>query len=57
MSNGELQELLDFAVAVAREAGEITLRYFRREFETRQPTINLLNTSSRRSRKPSHSTC
>jgi len=35
MSNGELQELLDFAVAVAREAGEITLRYFRREFETR----------------------
>src|SRR5919112_1543334 len=30
-----LQELLDFSVAAAREAGEITLRYFRREFETR----------------------
>ncbi|HEX3560592.1 MAG TPA: histidinol-phosphatase [Pyrinomonadaceae bacterium] len=34
-SNGELQELLDFGVRLAREAGEITLRYFRREFETR----------------------
>jgi histidinol phosphatase-like enzyme (inositol monophosphatase family) len=35
VSNGELQGLLDFAVALAREAGEITLRYFRKEFETR----------------------
>jgi histidinol-phosphatase len=35
MSNGELQGLLHFAVSLAREAGEITLRYFRREFETR----------------------
>jgi histidinol phosphatase-like enzyme (inositol monophosphatase family) len=35
MSGGELQRLLDFAVSLAREAGEITLRYFRREFETR----------------------
>ena len=31
----ELKELLDFAVGAAREAGEITLRYFRRTFETR----------------------
>ncbi|HEX7955925.1 MAG TPA: histidinol-phosphatase, partial [Pyrinomonadaceae bacterium] len=31
----ELRELLDFAVGAAREAGEITLRYFRRKFETR----------------------
>ena len=36
MSDGELQSLLDFAVSLAREAGEITLRYFRKEFETRQ---------------------
>jgi histidinol phosphatase-like enzyme (inositol monophosphatase family) len=35
MSEGELQSLLDFAVSLAREAGEITLRYFRKEFETR----------------------
>jgi histidinol phosphatase-like enzyme (inositol monophosphatase family) len=35
MSGGELQSLLDFAVSLAREAGEITLRYFRKEFETR----------------------
>ncbi|MDQ3917143.1 MAG: inositol monophosphatase family protein [Acidobacteriota bacterium] len=35
MSGGELQKLLDFAVALAQGAGEITLRYFRREFETR----------------------
>jgi len=35
MSNGELQDLLDFGVRLAREAGEITLRYFRKEFETR----------------------
>lgn len=27
---GELRELMDFAAAIAREAGEITLRYFRR---------------------------
>src|ERR1041385_3386362 len=35
MSGGELQSLRDFAVSLARGAGEITLRYFRREFETR----------------------
>src|SRR5829696_8371255 len=35
MSEGGLQELLDFSVSAAREAGEITLRYFRREVETR----------------------
>jgi histidinol-phosphatase len=35
MSDGEMNELLDFSVSLAREAGEITLRYFRREFETR----------------------
>ena len=35
MSDGGLQELLDFAVEAAREAGEITLKYFRRKFETR----------------------
>lgn len=35
MSGGELQKLLDFAVSLAQGAGEITLRYFRREFETR----------------------
>jgi histidinol phosphatase-like enzyme (inositol monophosphatase family) len=34
-SEGELPKLLDFAASLAREAGEITLRYFRREFETR----------------------
>ena len=32
--SGELHELLDFGVGLAREAGEITLRYFRKEFET-----------------------
>jgi histidinol-phosphatase len=35
MSQRELKELLDFSVSAAREAGEITLRYFRREVETR----------------------
>ena len=35
MSAGELKEVLDFAVEAAREAGEITLRYFRKSFETR----------------------
>ena len=35
MSDGELRELLDFGVPAAREAGEITLGYFRRKFETR----------------------
>ena len=34
MSESELKELLDFGVAAAREAGEITLRYFKRKFET-----------------------
>jgi histidinol phosphatase-like enzyme (inositol monophosphatase family) len=35
MSDGGLKELLDFSVDAAREAGEITLKYFRRKFETR----------------------
>ena len=35
MSARELKELLDFSVSAARAAGEITLRYFRRKFETR----------------------
>ena len=35
MSAEELKEVLDFAVEAAREAGEITLRYFRKSFETR----------------------
>src|SRR5205085_2265508 len=35
MSDGEMRELLDFGVNAAREAGEITLSYFRRKFETR----------------------
>jgi histidinol-phosphatase len=35
MSDDGLRELLDFSVSAAREAGEITLRYFRRKFETR----------------------
>jgi histidinol phosphatase-like enzyme (inositol monophosphatase family) len=34
MSESELKELLDFGVAAAREAGEITLGYFKRKFET-----------------------
>jgi len=35
MSEPELKELLDFSVSAARGAGEITLKYFRREVETR----------------------
>ncbi len=35
MNAEELKEVLDFAVESAREAGEITLRYFRKSFETR----------------------
>ena len=35
MSERELKELLDFGVSAAREAGEVTLRYFKRKFETR----------------------
>ncbi len=35
MGEGELRGLLDFGVELAREAGEITLRYFRKEFETK----------------------
>jgi histidinol phosphatase-like enzyme (inositol monophosphatase family) len=35
MSERELKELLDFGVSAAREAGEITLRYFKKEFRTR----------------------
>jgi histidinol phosphatase-like enzyme (inositol monophosphatase family) len=35
MKAGELKEVLNFAVEAAREAGEITLRYFRKSFETR----------------------
>ena len=32
MSEGGLKELLDFSVSAGREAGEITLKYFRRKF-------------------------
>jgi histidinol phosphatase-like enzyme (inositol monophosphatase family) len=35
MSERELKELLDFGVSAALAAGEITLRYFRKKFETR----------------------
>ena len=35
MSEQELRELLDFGVELAREAGDITLRYFRQKVETR----------------------
>ncbi len=35
MSDAGLRELLDFSVSAAREAGEITLKYFRQKFETR----------------------
>jgi histidinol phosphatase-like enzyme (inositol monophosphatase family) len=35
MSEAVLKELLDFGVEAAREAGEITLRYFQRKVETR----------------------
>jgi histidinol phosphatase-like enzyme (inositol monophosphatase family) len=35
MSERELKELLDFGVEIARAAGEITLRYFRGDVETR----------------------
>jgi histidinol-phosphatase len=35
MRSEELREVLDFAVQIAREAGDITLRYFRGEYETR----------------------
>lgn len=35
MSQSELKELLDFGVSAAREAGEITLRYFKKDFQTR----------------------
>lgn len=35
MSKDDLRELLDFSVSIAGEAGEITLRYFRKKFETR----------------------
>ncbi|MDT5272513.1 MAG: histidinol-phosphatase [Acidobacteriota bacterium] len=35
LGESELRELLDFGVEAAREAGEITLRYFRQKFETR----------------------
>ncbi len=36
MSEKELRELLDFGVEIARGAGEITLRYFRRKFDARR---------------------
>lgn len=36
MSESELRELLDFGVRIARGAGEITLRYFRKKFDTRR---------------------
>jgi histidinol phosphatase-like enzyme (inositol monophosphatase family) len=35
MSQTELKELLNFGVSAAREAGEITLRYFKKDFQTR----------------------
>jgi histidinol phosphatase-like enzyme (inositol monophosphatase family) len=35
VSTDELQRLLDFGVGLAREAGEITRQYFRKEFEMR----------------------
>jgi histidinol-phosphatase len=35
MNEVELQDLLDFSVSIVREAGEITLRYYRKKFETR----------------------
>jgi histidinol-phosphatase len=35
MSDAGLKELLDFSVSAAREAGEITLHYFKKKFETR----------------------
>ena len=35
MSEAGMKELLDFSVGAARAAGEITLQYFRRTFETR----------------------
>lgn len=34
ISSNELRELMDFATTLARGAGEITLRYFRRSFTT-----------------------
>ena len=34
MNEAESRELLNFSVAIAREAGEITLRYFRKKFDT-----------------------
>ncbi len=36
----ELQELLDFAVEIAREAGEITLRHFRGSFVAERKADN-----------------
>ena len=36
MSEGELRELLDFSVEIARGAGDVTLRYFRKKFDTRR---------------------
>jgi histidinol phosphatase-like enzyme (inositol monophosphatase family) len=44
MNEGELRGLLDFGVSLAREAGEITLRYFRKEFETSLKANNTLVT-------------
>ena len=35
MSDAGLKELLDFSVSAARAAGEITLHYFKKKFETR----------------------
>ena len=34
MNEAESRELLNFSVDIAREAGEITLRYFRKKFDT-----------------------
>jgi histidinol-phosphatase len=44
----ELQSLLDFAVHLAREAGEITRRYFKGSFVTEQKTDQTLVTNADR---------
>lgn len=46
MNEKELRELLDFGVEIARGAGEITLRYFRREFGTYRKANNTFVTDA-----------
>lgn len=36
MKKNDLRELLDFSVRIAREAGEVTLKYFKKGFEIRE---------------------